>query len=394
MAQVFISWNIADAAFVKRLADRLGQEGFTVDEYSRDPTGGSIRRNVQRYIESAELALVCLSAAAANSDWVHQEVAWCDFQYMKSGLPEIIPLILDKPNVPEAQWPPKLVDNDVRKFVLPAVPDDADLDRILDTISKTLRGEVRRVIPAVLLAFNQEEARVELAKPETRALLEPLCQSVGIDWDRGGKELILNRYGATAEDFAPFPPGGAPPVTIKDLVQQALQVANRERTRTAKKPPLGIWWCTEEISNNQDPDYGRAAKLWQTGSSILIIDSISLLDRKSPLADRFLDLPDPNNAATSALLWVPPYTFHTALLEQTTERALRPLNRLFQKFNRWNTETSPPYLAFDIGTRPTLRHWLHATFYHADVELMPDASAIAAMRRSPGGNQPLIGFGK
>jgi TIR domain len=394
MAQIFISWSTPDRVFVNRIAERLEQEGFTVDEYSRDPTGGSIRRNVYRYVQNAELALVCLSAASVNADWIRREVTYCEVRNIECGLPEIIPLILDKPNVPEAQWPAQLREGDLRKFYLSAVPDDTEINKILETVSKTLRGEMRRVVPSVLLAYNREEADLALEKPNVREVLEPLCRTVGMRWEDGGKDLLLQRYGAAAEDFAPFPSDGGGSVKIKDLVQTALRVANRERGRTAKKPPLGIWWCTEEISDPNDPDRDRAVQLWRTGSSILVIDSISLVDTDSPLYDQFRDLPDPDNAATSALLWVPPYTLHTVLLEQVTAETLRPLNRLFDKFTRWNREPSPPYLAFDIGTRPTLRHWLHATFYHADIELLPDADVIAAMRQSPGGNQQLTAFGK
>jgi hypothetical protein len=400
MAQIFISWSGPDARFVNRLATRLEQEGFSVDEYSRDPAGGSIDRNVRRYVDNAEVALICLSENSVGSDWIRAEVEWCAYRKTGCGLPEMIPLIIDKDKVPEATWPRPLRPGDVRKFYLPAVPTDADIDKLLDTVSKTLRGEVRRVVPAVLLAMTRAEADIELEKPALRTLLEPICQAVGMDWDKGGKALLLQRYGDSSEDFAPFPtdkavpPGAVPPagMKIKEIVQESLHSANRERNLKAGKPPLGIWWCTEEVLNPLSPDYPRAIDLWQKGSSIVVIDSISLLDPRSPLYDRFRDLPDPDDASTSALLWVPPYTLHTVVLERITEKALQGLNKLFQRFTRWNKESSPPYLAFDIGTRPTMRRWLHETFFYAAVELLPNVDAVAEMRGQPGGDQRLEVF--
>ncbi len=78
----------------------------------------------------------------------------------------------------------------------------------------------------------------------------------------------------------------------------------------------------------------------------MIVDSISVL--KEEIYDKFFkELPEPNYAAASALLWVPPYTLHTSALETVTEAALKKLAKLLRKFNRWGTavvvlEQGPP----------------------------------------------------
>ncbi len=94
MAQIFISWSSADADFVNPLAQRLIQEGFTVDEYSTDPTAGDIRKNVRRYVDNAVIALICLSANSIRAPWIHDEVAWCAYRYLGDGFPEMIPVLI------------------------------------------------------------------------------------------------------------------------------------------------------------------------------------------------------------------------------------------------------------------------------------------------------------
>jgi hypothetical protein len=141
---------------------------------------------------------------------------------------------------------------------------------------------------------------------------------------------------------------------------------------------LWIWWCTEALLAAAHPDFNLASQLWKRGPSIAVVDSISIFDET--IEKSFLGLPDPDQAASSALLWVPPYTLHTAQLEGLTEEALKKLLRLFNRFKAFQSESGGAYLAFDIGTRPTLRRWIHQAFVNVTSRPVPQASSVAAMR--------------
>jgi len=104
MADVFVSWSSADKDIVLPLSKALENAGFTVDEYSKDPSGGSIARNVRRYVDEARVAIVVLSADSVSKPWIQTEVDWCYFRRAQEGeeLPEIIPLIVGDVPVPAA----------------------------------------------------------------------------------------------------------------------------------------------------------------------------------------------------------------------------------------------------------------------------------------------------
>ena len=377
MAQIFISWSSADANFVNRLAQRLTQEGFSVDEYSTDPTGGNIGQNVHRYVANAAIALVCLSERSVDKPWINDEVAWCAYRYFAERSPEMIPILIG--NVPEGSIPNQLRGEPWRRrFPVPAEPSDSDIAKLLETVRAMLGKEAKRVMPAALLAMTRTEAEQWIEDPATRRLLEPLCKAVGMNWDINSKTRLLSRYGDTAEDFAPFPGK-----KIKDIVGESLQIANLER-KSGKREQLGIWWCTAELLDTDNVDNKRATQLWEKGSSLALVDSVSVLKKK--IYDEFTNLPEPNNAAASAMLWIPPYTLHTSELEKITEETLKTLNRLLQKFNRWGTDNSRPYLAFDVGTGPTLRRWLHEALCYADNGLQPDDDAVKSMEGLASGN--------
>ena len=385
MADVFISWSSEDRAFVNRLACRLEQEGFTVDEYSRDPNGGDIRHNVWEYVQDAQVALVCLSATSVAKPWITTEIDWCVARLMQTGkTPVIVPLLLDGVDPARISH---LMANDAwqKRVTLPASPAEADIFKLLATVHALLPRRARRIIPAALFSLTRHEAETWLANTGSHASIKPLCQAVGLDWGPGVPPQLLSRYGETREDFSPFP--GKP---IKEMVQDALGLANRERADDPRKPQLGIWWCTDELLDSNHPDWPYATHLWEEGMSIVVVDSISILKRE--IDDRFSRLPQPNQPGFSALLWVPPYTLHTAALERITEDALRSINVLRRKFSHWGEKRNPPYLAFDIGTRPSLDRWLHDALSHSDVGLRPDPDAIRSVVSQAGRSRPLTEF--
>ena len=152
-----------------------------MDEYSLDPRAGDIRRNVRGYVDSAVVALICLSAHSVRAPWIQTEVDWCAYRYQNDALPEMIPVMIG--SVPQDQIPYQLrLDSWLRKFSLPAVPGDSDIDKLIDTVRVTLGKDV---IPAASIAMTEAEAKDWLDDPEAQTLLQPLCNAVGMGWGPG-----------------------------------------------------------------------------------------------------------------------------------------------------------------------------------------------------------------
>jgi hypothetical protein len=68
-------------------------------------------------------------------------------------------------------------------------------------------------------------------------------------------------------------------------------------------------------------------------------------------------------------------------LEEVTEDSVKTLLKLLYKVQKWGSESGGSYLAFDIGTRATLRRWIHQAFLNVTSKPTPIADNIAAMRQ-------------
>ena len=217
-------------------------------------------------------------------------------------------------NVPDAKLP-HLIREDplLRKFPISTGRlSNNDEFKLKDTVRIALKLPAPIVVPAAFLAMNQEQARALLETAEVTAALFTLCGAVGMEPFPRLKEALLRRYGKTAEEFSPFPGG-----TLKDIVQDTIAETNNARNSGPDKTRLWVWWCTDALLDGTHRDFGLASQLWERGPSIAIVDSISVLHLM--IYKQFTDLPDPREAASSALLWVPPYTLHTAQLEEASE---------------------------------------------------------------------------
>ena len=375
MADVFISWSSGDKDLVEPLRDALKNAGLSVNEYSEDPTPGDIRANVRRYVDEARLVIFVFSETSVAKPWMQTEVDWVYYRRAKENYPEVIPLLVGE--VAEASLH-HFIQKDAlrRKFKVPVGPlcvtDELQLKA---TVLSTLDLPIPLVVPAAFFAMNKQQAEALLASPKVKDLLSELCGTVGMKPFPELKEALLRRYGETAEDFAPFPEK-----TLKVVVQETIAEINKARVSNVDPTQLWIWWCTEALLDITDHHYYEDSwRLWKRGPSIAVVDSISVLDQS--VYNNFLSLPQPDHAASSALLWVPPYTLHTAQLEQVTENTFKQLNRLFQQFKTWGSESGGAYLAFDIGTRPTLRRWIYQAFVNATFQPTPQADNVDAMKQ-------------
>ena len=373
MADIFISWSSADRAIVDPLRDALKNSGYSVDEYSDDPAGGNISANVHRYVDKARLVIFVFSANSAGQPWIQTEVDWVYYRRVKGQYPEVIPLLVG--DVDQGSLP-HLIQKDplLRKFKVPTGPlsNDDEL-QLKETVRVTLGLPPPMVVPAALFAMNRQQAEALLATSKVKDSLSALCGTVGMAPFPQLKDSLLQRYGEKAEDFSPFPDK-----SLKEVVQQTIAATNTARLTRADPTPLWVWWCTEALLDTTHHDYEAAAALWEQGPSIAVIDSISVLN--PAVYNDFVNLPQPHQAASSALLWVPPYTLHTAQLEKVTENTFTQLNRLLQKFRTWGAESGGSYLAFDIGTRPTLRRWIYQAFVDVKSQA-PRSDNLVAMRQ-------------
>jgi hypothetical protein len=372
MSDVFISWSSADNAIVHPLRDTLKNSGYSVEEYSVDPAGGSISANVRRYVDEARLVIFVFSPSSVGQPWIQTEVDWVYYRRVKEQFPEVIPLLVG--GVDEGSLP-HLVRKDplLRKFKVPAGPlGNRDELQLKETVRVTLGLPPPLIVPAALFAMNRQQAEALLALAQVKDSLSALCGTVGMAPFPELKESLLKRYGATAEDFSPFPEK-----SLKEVVQQTIADTNKARLTRQDPTPLWIWWCTDALLNPTHQHHQSAADLWNDGPSIAVVDSISVLDQA--VYNNFLNLPVPQHAASSALLWVPPYTLHTAQLEKVTENTFSQLNRLLQEFRNWR-DKDRSYLAFDIGTRPTLRRWIYQAFIDVRSQA-PRADNVDAMRQ-------------
>lgn len=98
---VFISYSHRDKAAVERIADRLRMDGHDVwmDSLKLRP-GDNLQRKVQEGLDEADALIVVVSENSRQSRWVQNEFAAIAFQQISRRERRIIPVRLDKAEVP------------------------------------------------------------------------------------------------------------------------------------------------------------------------------------------------------------------------------------------------------------------------------------------------------
>jgi hypothetical protein len=365
---IFISHGSPDQDLVLPVIRRLRQFGFDIREYqSGMPPGIEISSWILESIQASRLAILLVSAKSLNREWLATEIDWCWGRF-KAGQLHIVPVLVG--SLSREQTHHLLRNSELRFYTLGSGQDyELELTQLVDGVRTILGQAAPNVVPAALLAMNSEQYRDLVKVDAHHKLLSPLCEKLGMGSFPPLGELLRTRYGESAEDFSPFPG-----TRLVEIIHRTLESSNRAR-RLAKRSPIWLRWCTTELFEDDS-----VRDLWMSGPSLLVVDSISVLCKA--VADRFLALPAAIHPASSALLWVPPYTTHTAGLEVIMEQSLQTLKPLLDKFRRWERESTEPFLAFDIGTPATLRRWLYRAFGELTVEAQPLAGNLAEMRTS------------
>jgi hypothetical protein len=93
--RVFISYNHADKAFVRRMVLDLRAEGIDAwfDELEMQP-GDSLLYRISNAIESMDLLVVALSPESVNSAWVKQELEMAMTLQLAEGRVRVIPVVV------------------------------------------------------------------------------------------------------------------------------------------------------------------------------------------------------------------------------------------------------------------------------------------------------------
>jgi hypothetical protein len=399
MADIFISWSSPDAKIVRPVIRRLKQHGLDVEEFEADSDAGSIEQSVQGYIERARLMVMFVSEETNERDWLKRETEWAAFrqnQQKNNNQPvlKMIPVLIG--NVELAKLNTFLAKNEDQKRltipapaghavnaaatgdVQPAEPlaagaiSEAALQNIVLRISDTLNLPKPIVIPTILLAMNDAEAKKHLKDPEKCLKISHLCAAAGMPPFPHALGALQSRYKDTAEKFSPFP--GEPP--LKEIVEAALEPINMARPND--QPRLWLWWCRDALIGPENPDYDNAVQRISRGASLVILDSISA--EFAPVREMYNAVVGLQAATHQALLWVPPFTHHTAALRKHIEDLLQTPPRLRQEYLRWGCSGPEPHILLDIATAPSLRSWLYGALRAIASEPLFAAAASESVR--------------
>ncbi len=94
MSDIFISYKREDKPRVKRIAEKLEAEGFSVWWDRKIPPGKSFEEVIQEQLDKAACVVVLWSDAAVRSDWVKEEAE----RGKSRGV--LMPILIDKVPIP------------------------------------------------------------------------------------------------------------------------------------------------------------------------------------------------------------------------------------------------------------------------------------------------------
>jgi two-component system, NtrC family, nitrogen regulation response regulator GlnG len=109
--QVFISYSSHDKDFASRLCNDLTLYDVEVwfDDWSIRP-GDSIPKAIQNGLRSSDFVLLLISRSGVQSNWVEEELNSSLFSAVSAGKPSLLPLLLEKCDMPTLLQHRKYVD--------------------------------------------------------------------------------------------------------------------------------------------------------------------------------------------------------------------------------------------------------------------------------------------
>jgi len=358
--EIFFSWASPDQKTAGLILGRLRDTGLPVTEYSDDMLAGDhISHWVVDAIEKARIVVACVSAAAlAHSAWVKTEVDQAAARLVRTDDPLERLVVIRIGQVPDGWQSALFKQNPVRYCDFPAVPGEADVERLVLDLQVALGLDAPYVIPAALYAMTAAEFATfrQTATPAEISGLVAVCRRLGMPdgpplWDE-----LAKRHGATSEDFAPYADGGS----LIQVTQAVVRGVNQRRRDTGKPPVYLRWYSRAEVL---DP---TVRPKWKNSHTVLFVDSVSAM---SPAVTVGLPPPpqtkDPRKAA---VIYVPPYTRHTGGLEELIRASLVGQTYLMDTFQSWCADNELTSLAFDIPTETSLRRWLDQLLLALDAE--------------------------
>jgi hypothetical protein len=201
-----------------------------------------------------------------------------------------------------------------------------------------------------------------------------ICQTLGMTAPIA--ESLLARYENDADSFKPF--GGQP---LKAAVERMFYVANAQKP-PSERPLLLQWYTPEQLATDR-----AIQDLWASqSSSLLFIDSISLAVNR--VYRVLTNLPWPTERKRTGVVWLPPYSTHTARVEASILESLSGIVWLRQAFQDFTNFSDPQRdVTFDASSSAALDHWLFRVLTRSMQEKASEG-ARAAMRNqfAPSGN--------
>ncbi|HEV2864302.1 MAG TPA: toll/interleukin-1 receptor domain-containing protein [Pyrinomonadaceae bacterium] len=372
MRDIFISWGLPDREVVVPLCDRLRELGLSIWAYQDDMAAGDpIQLKVMEAIDDARVAIVCLSDETAKRPWMTTEATLIAKAHrVTRTIKHIIPVRVGPFEL--ANLPHDLKPLDLNVFDLTDDGSGGKLAKLVEDIHKKLGLRAPVVMPAALFAMTETESSGLLEewrklleggvagaaapgkRPKSVVWLWEMCRRAGMKDPPELFNSLKDRYGKTPADLKPFKSG----IKIMPAINSAVADANRVRLNNGI-PPIFLRWVSGHWMTDTPPGFAdeRAFRdWWLFRDSLLVVDSISTYH--PVIGPVVADVP----ADRSTLLWLPPYSHHTATLEDSLRDSAWNIRKYGDEVSKMEADMKR-HVSFDVSTGLALKVWLRRALF-------------------------------
>jgi hypothetical protein len=358
VAPVFISWGSPDVTAAEELAARLKSAGIDAFFSRTDMPAESARREVNRQIDEARVAILALSNESVAREWVRDEIALCVAarDRPQSPMRVLIPVVagpLSADRVPQAL-------GDLNRFdLVTAAGRELSMTRVVTEVLRGLGEDAPIVIPGALFALD-EQLFQELWEPGNAKVdqrlerLHDLWCSVGMNGDANWRdrirELLSSRYRPAAADFSPF--RERPPLRV--IVDEVVRAINGKR-RPIHERPLWIRWDTVLLMDAMHRRDLQFVAERRAASCLTIVDAVSACH--DSIYEAIAAMPSPSNASRSAVVWIPPFFRDATDVELRIQQLVNDSAPLQEAYLDWGAAEGRS-VAFHTATPQGLGQWL------------------------------------